>query len=151
MKVISSLARVLQKIVGIGFFFIWFEIGFFNFVTNKANCDWLTLILNMAHFSQNKTINTLIVSPLRSQQVQVELLEDCINISYGILDNIFQILYTENVPVTVCTSAWQLYQKKKMKVILTTLSKKTHNFMKKKKKKYLKKLPNNLEKLHPDF
>ena len=38
-----------------------------------------------------------------------------------------------------------------MKVILTTLSKKTHNFMKKKKKKYLKKLPNNLEKLHPDF
>ena len=113
MKVISSLARVLQKILGIGFFFIWFEIGFFNFVTNKANCDWLTLILNMAHFSQNKTINTLIVSPLRSQQVQVELLEDCINISYGILDNIFQILDTENVPVTVCTSAWQLYQKKK--------------------------------------
>ena len=115
MKVISSLARVLQKIVGIGFFFIWFEIGFFNFVTNKANCDWLTLILNMAHFSQNKTINTLIVSPLRSQQVQVELLEDCINISYGILDNIFQILDTENVPVTVSTSAWQLYQKKKRK------------------------------------
>ena len=81
----------------------------------------------------------------------MELLEDCINISYGILDNIFQILDTENVPVTVCTSAWQLYQKKKIKVIFTTLSKKTHNFNKKKKKKNLKKLPNNLEKLHPDF
>ena len=91
MKVISSLARVLQKIVGIGFFFIWFEIGFFDFATNKANCDWLTLILNMANFSQNKTINTLIVSTLRSQQVQVELLEDCINISYGIFDNIFKV------------------------------------------------------------
>ena len=133
MKVISSLARVLQEIVGIGFFFIWFEIGFFNFATNKANCDWLTLILNMANFSQNKTINTLIVSTLRSQQVQVELLEDCISISYGIFDNIFQILDTENVPVTVCTSAWQFYQKK-MKVILTTLSKKIHNFMNKKTK-----------------
>ena len=133
MKVISSLARVLQKIVGIGFFFIWFEIGFFNFATNKANCDWLTLILNMANFSQNKTIYTLIVSTLKSQQVQVELLEDCISISYGIFDNIFQILDTENVPVTVCISAWQFYQKK-MKVILTTLSKKIHNFMNKKTK-----------------
>ena len=27
-KVISSLARVLQKVLGIGFFFIWFEINF---------------------------------------------------------------------------------------------------------------------------
>ena len=44
----------------------------------------------MAHFYQNKTINTLVVSALKSQQVQVELLEDSINITYGILDNIFQ-------------------------------------------------------------
>ena len=52
----------------------------------------------MAYFYQNKTMNTLIVSFLRSQQLQVEL-EDSINITYGILDNIFKILDTENVPV----------------------------------------------------
>ena len=62
MKVISSLARVLQKVLGIGFFFIWFEVRFFNFTMNKTNCDWLTLILNMPYLYQNKTINTLIVS-----------------------------------------------------------------------------------------
>ena len=97
-KVINSLARALQKVVGIRFFFFWFEVRFFNFVKNKANCDWLTLILNMVHFNQNKTINTLIVSALRSQLVQVELLEDTVNITYGIL-GIFQILDTENIPV----------------------------------------------------
>ena len=94
----SSLARALQKVLGIRFFFILFEIRFFNFAMNKTNCDWLTLILNMAHLYQNKTINTLAVSALRSQQVQVEL-EDSINITYGILD-IFQILGTEIVSVT---------------------------------------------------
>ena len=44
---------------------------------------------------QSKTINTQIVSALGSQQV--EELEDSINITYGILENIFQIW--ENVPV----------------------------------------------------
>ena len=44
---------------------------------------------------QSKTINTQIVSALGSQQV--EELEDPINITYGILENIFQIW--ENVPV----------------------------------------------------
>ena len=38
-KVISSLARVLQKVLGIGFFFIWFEVRYFNFAMNKANYD----------------------------------------------------------------------------------------------------------------
>ena len=46
--------------------------------------------IKMAHLYQNKTINTLTVSALRSQQDQVEL-EDSIYITYGILDNIFQI------------------------------------------------------------
>ena len=64
---------------------------------NKVNIGWL--ILHMVDLYQNKTINTLIVSALRSQQVQVEL-EDSINITYGILDNIFQILDTQNVSVT---------------------------------------------------
>ena len=54
----------------------------------------------MVHFNQNKTINTLIVSALRSQLVQVELLEDTVNITYGILGIV------------------------KVKVILPTLSKK---------------------------
>ena len=35
-KVISSLARVLQKVLGVGFFFIWFEVRFFNFAMNKT-------------------------------------------------------------------------------------------------------------------
>ena len=50
----------------------------------------------MAHFNQNKHINTLIVSVLRSQQVQVEL-QNSINITYDILGNILQILDAENV------------------------------------------------------
>ena len=65
-------------------------------MTNKTNCDWLTLILNMMHFNQNKHINTLVVSVLRGKQAQVDL-QNSINITYGVLDNIFQILDTENV------------------------------------------------------
>ena len=38
-KVISSLARVLQKVLGIEFFFIWFKVRFFNFAMNKENWD----------------------------------------------------------------------------------------------------------------
>ena len=61
-----------------------------------------TNIKNGANNYQNKTINTQIVSALRSQQVQE--LENSINITYaigyGLLDNIFQILDTENMPVT---------------------------------------------------
>ena len=118
----SSLARALQKVLGIRFFFILFEIRFFNFAMNKTNCDWLTLILNMAHLYQNKTINNLAVSALRSQQVQVEL-EDSINITYGILDNIFQILGTEIVSVTQIIPCLANLLKKKVKVISSTLSK----------------------------
>ena len=112
MKVISSLAKVLQKVVDIGVLFIWFEIRFFNFAKNKANCDWLTLILNIAYLNQNKTINTPIVSALRSQQVQVELLEDSINITYRILDKVFQILDTENVPVILIIPCLTILSKK---------------------------------------
>ena len=124
MKVISSLARVLQKVLGIGFFFIWFEVRFFNFAMNKANCDWLTLILNMAHLYQNKTINILIVSTLsRSQQVQVEL-EDSIN-TYGILDNTFQILDTENMPVTQIIPCLAILLKKSESDIVNIVKKST--------------------------
>ena len=56
-------------VVGIGFFFIWFEVRFFNFATNKAKCYCLTLILNMACSNQNnyqiKTINSQMVSAFK--------------------------------------------------------------------------------------
>ena len=140
MKVIKSLARVFQKVVTVRFFFIWFEVRFFNFTTNKANCDWLKLILNMTHFNinnyQNKIINTLMVFALRSQQVQE--LEDSINITYGILDSISQILDTENVPVTwIITTMLGNSIKKKWKWNCEHCQK-THNFMWK-TKNYLKK------------
>ena len=123
-KVISSLARVLQKVLGITFFFIWFEVRFFNFAMNKTNWDWLTLIINMAHLHQNKTINTLIVSALRSQQVQVEL-EDSINITYGILDNIFQIFDTENVSIMQIPCLAILMKKKKNESDIVNIVKKS--------------------------
>ena len=130
MKVISSLARVLQKVVGIRFFFIWFEVRLFNFTMNKA-----TLILNMAHCNQNKTINILIVSALRSRQVQVEL-EDSTNITYGILDNIFQVLDTENVSYANNTILGNSLKKGESDI--ANIVKKPHNFMRK-TKNYLKK------------
>ena len=139
MKVIRSLAIVFQKLVAVGFSFIWFEVRFFNFATNEANCDWLKLILNMAHFNinnyQNKIINTLMVFALRSQQVQE--LEDSINITYGILDSISQILGIENVPVTRITTMLGNSIKKKWKWYCEHCQK-THNFMWK-TKNYLKK------------
>ena len=102
----------------------------------------------MAHFNQNKSINTLIVSVLRSQQVQVEL-QNSINITYGILDNIFQILDSGNVPVKQIIPCLTILSKKSENDIANIL-KKTHNFIKK-TRSYLKKYPNDLEKLHPDF
>ena len=50
----------------------------------------------MGNFNQNKTINTLIVSALRRQQVQVQL-EGSINITYGIFDTILKMLDTKKV------------------------------------------------------
>ena len=89
---------------------------------NKVNIDWL--ILHMVDLYQNKTINTLIVSALRSQQVQVEL-EDSINITYGILDNIFQILGTENVPVTQIIPCLAILLKKKIESVISNIVKKS--------------------------
>ena len=99
----------------------------------------------MAHFNQSKTINTLIVSALRSQQVQVEL-EDSINITYGVLDT---MLDTEKVPVTQIIPCVAILSKKRESHI-ANIFKKPHNFMRK-TKNYLSKNPNDTEKLHPDF
>ena len=107
--------------LGIRFFFIRFEFRFFNFAMNEANCDWLTLTLNMVHLYQNKTKNTLIISALRSQQVQVEL-EDSIN-TYGIFRQHFpNIGYWEYVSYANNTMLGNSIEKK-VKVISSTLSK----------------------------
>ena len=102
----------------------------------------------MVHFNQNKTMKTLIASVLRSQQVQVDL-EDSINIAYNILDKIFQILDTENVPVKQITPYLTILLKKSGNDIANII-KKTHTFMRK-TKSYLKKYTNDFEKLPPDF
>ena len=101
------------------------------------NCDWLTVILNMAHLNQNKHINTIIVSVLRGHQVQVEL-QNFINVTYGILDNIFQILDTENVPMKQIIPCLVILSKKKSKNDISNIVKKPHNFMRK-TRNYLKK------------
>ena len=104
----------------------------------------------MAHFSQNKIINTLIVSALRSQQVQLEL-EDSINITCGVLEkHHFKMLDTEEVPVTKIIPCLKVVSGNKRESGIAKIVKKPHNFMRK-TKNYLKKTPNDIEKLHPDF
>ena len=103
----------------------------------------------MTHFKQNKTINTLIVSALRIQEVQVKL-EDSINITYGVLDTIFKMLDTEKVPATQIIPCLAILLKKQESDIANIVKKNPHNFMRK-TKNYLNKNPNDIEKLHPDF
>ena len=76
-------------------------------------------------------------------------LQNSINITYGILDNIFQILDTENVPVKQIIPCLTILLKKSQNDI-ANIVKKPHNFMRK-TKSYLEKHPNDLEKLNPDF
>ena len=77
----------------------------------------------MAHFKQNKTINTLIDSALRVQEVQVEL-EDSINITYGVLDTIFKMLDTETVPATQIIPCLAILLKKQESDIANIVKKK---------------------------
>ena len=77
---------------------------------------------------ENKTITTQIVFALRSHQVQE--LEDSINITYGILDTIFQILDTENEPVTQIIICLAILLKKRERDIIDIV-KKTQNFKRK--------------------
>ena len=90
----------------------------------------------MVHFNQNKHINTLVVSVLRSQQVQAEL-QNSINFTYVILDNIFQILDAENVPAKQIIPCLAILSQKSENDIANFV-KKTHNFIRK-TKSYLKK------------
>ena len=99
----------------------------------------------MAHYNQN----TEIVSALRTRNHQVELEEDPINIPYGTLDQIFNVLDEEDISVKKIIPCLAIPSKKKLKCYCKHL-KKTHKSVKK-TKNYLKKNPNDLEKLYPDF
>ena len=94
----------------------------------------------MAHYNQN----TKIVSAVRTRNHQVELKEDPINITYGLLDQIFKVLDEENI------STNQIIPKKKSENVIANIVKKPHNFVKK-TKNYLQNNPNDFEKLHGDF
>ena len=80
----------------------------------------------MVHYNQN----TKIVSVLRTRNHQVELKEDPINITYGLLDQIFKVLDEEDI------SAKQIIpclptQSKKSGNVIANIVKKPHNFVKK--------------------
>ena len=99
----------------------------------------------MAHYNQN----TNIVSALRTRNHQAELKEDPINITYGLLDQIFRVLDEENISTNQIIPCLATLSKKSENVI-ANIVKKPHNFVKK-TKNYLQNNPNDLEKLHPDF
>ena len=99
----------------------------------------------MPHYNQN----TKIVSALRTRNHQVELKEDPINITYGLLDQIFKVLDEENISTNQIIPCLATLSKKSENVI-ANIVKKPHNFVKK-TKNYLQNNPNDLEKLHPHF
>ena len=77
---------------------------------------------------ENKTITTQIVFVLRSHQVQE--LEDSINITYGILGTIFQVLDTENEAVMQIIICLAILSKKSERDIIDIV-KKPQNFKRK--------------------
>ena len=88
----------------------------------------------MVHYNRNNKID----STLRTRNHQVELEKDPINITYGILDQIFKVLDEEDISgkqIIPCLAT--LYKKKEN--IIASIFKKPHNFMKKPPKNYLKK------------
>ena len=86
---------------------------------------------NIINKNQNKTINTLIVSALWSEKVQE--LENSINITYGLLGKIFQILDTEeNVPVMQIIPCLAMLSKENESDIVNIV-KKPHKFIRKTK------------------
>ena len=99
----------------------------------------------MAHYNQN----TNIVSALRTRNHQVELKEDPLSTTHGLLDQIFKVLDEENISTNQIIPCLATLSKKSENVI-ANIVKKTHNFVKK-TKTYLQNNPNDLEKLHPDF
>ena len=83
----------------------------------------------MAHYNQN----TNIISALRTRNHQVELKEDPINITYGLLDQIVRVLDEENISTNQIIPCLATLSKKSENVI-ANIVKKPHNFVKKKLK-----------------
>ena len=86
----------------------------------------------MVDYNQNKKI----VSTLRTGNHHVELEEDPINITYGILDEVLdeEEMSTKQIIPSLATLS------KKSENVIGNIVKKPHNFVKK-TKKYLKKTP----------
>ena len=87
----------------------------------------------MVHYNQN----TKIVSALRTRNHQVELKEDPINNTYGLLDQIFNVFDEENIStnqIMLCLATLS----KKSENVIANIVKKPHNFVKK-TKNYLQK------------
>ena len=87
---------------------------------------------------------------LRSQQAQVEL-QNSINITYGILGNILQILDAERECSSEASNTMLGNSIKKSENDIANIVKRPHNFIRKTKSYLKKKNPNDFEKLHPDF
>ena len=90
----------------------------------------------MAHYNQN----TKIVSAVWTRNHQVELKEEPINITYGLLDQIFKVLDEENVSTNQIIPCLATLSKKSENVI-ANIVKKPHNFVKKKLKTTFKTTP----------
>ena len=96
----------------------------------------------MVHYNQYKKT----VSSLKTSIYQVELEEDPLYITYGILDQICKVLDEEDISakeIILCLAT--LY-----KNVIANIVKKPHNLWKKPLKTTFKN-PNVLKKLHPDF
>ena len=80
----------------------------------------------MADYNQNKDI----VSALRTRNHQVELEEDPINITYGILDKVFKVLDEEDISAKQIVPCLATLSKKSENAIVNIV-RKPHNFVKK--------------------
>ena len=65
----------------------------------------------MADYNQNKNV----VSALRTRNHQIELVEDSINIIYGILNQLFKVLDEEDISVKQIIPCLATLSKKKLK------------------------------------
>ena len=76
----------------------------------------------MALYNQN----TKIVSALRASNHQVELKEDPINITYGLLDQILKVLDEEDIPAKQIIPCLATLSKKSENVIVNIVKKPQH-------------------------
>ena len=87
----------------------------------------------MVHYNRNNKID----STLRTRNHQVELEKDPINITYGILDQIFKVLDEEDISAKQIIPCFATMPKKSGNVI-ANIVKKPHNSVGKKPENYPK-------------